>query len=74
MERISRRAALYFITAGLVLHRKKGLKIFSFFAIVLSYLVILYYAQRPTEGFSGQWTNSFVHFQFFAAGILVSVF
>ncbi|AHF17532.1 hypothetical protein NIASO_09355 [Niabella soli DSM 19437] len=53
---------------------KKGLKIFSFFAIVLSYLVILYYAQRPTEGFSGQWTNSFVHFQFFAAGILVSVF
>ncbi|WP_183558826.1 acyltransferase family protein [Mucilaginibacter sp. SP1R1] len=53
---------------------KKGLKIFSFFAIAISYITIIYYAQRPTEGFSGQWTNSFVQFQFFAAGILVSLY
>ncbi len=53
---------------------KSGLKIFSFFAIAISYIAIIYYAQRPTEEFSGQWTNSFVQFQFFAAGILVSVY
>lgn len=53
---------------------KKGLKIFSFSTLLISYLVIIYYAQRPTAGFSGQWTNSFVQFQFFSAGILFSVF
>ncbi|MFT4202992.1 MAG: acyltransferase [Chitinophagaceae bacterium] len=53
---------------------KKGLKVFAFLALVISYMTIIYYAQRPTEGFSGQWTNSFVQFQFFAAGILTSVF
>lgn len=53
---------------------KKGLKVFSFVALILAYLTIIYYAKRPTEGFSGQWTNSFVQFQFFAAGILLSVY
>ncbi len=53
---------------------KKGLKIFSFCAFIIAYMVIVYYALRPTEKFSGQWTNSFVQFQFFAAGILLSVY
>lgn len=53
---------------------KKGLIRFSFLALIVAYLVIIYYAQRPTEKFSGQWTNSFVQFQFFAAGILFSVY
>ncbi|WP_447642596.1 MULTISPECIES: acyltransferase family protein [Chitinophagaceae] len=53
---------------------KRGVKLFSFCAIIISYTTIIYYAQRPTEGFSGQWTNSFVQFQFFAAGILTSVY
>jgi peptidoglycan/LPS O-acetylase OafA/YrhL len=53
---------------------KRGLKFFSFFALLLAYAVIAYYAQNPVKGFSGQWTNSFVQFQFFAAGILVSVY
>ncbi|WP_143307334.1 acyltransferase family protein [Chitinophaga vietnamensis] len=53
---------------------KRGLKIASFLAMVVSYITIIYYAQRPTEGFSGQWTNSFVQFQFFAAGILTAVY
>lgn len=53
---------------------KKGLKIFSFLSIVIAYATIIYYAQRPTTGFSGQWTNSFVQFQFFAAGILLSAY
>ncbi|MBZ4192651.1 acyltransferase family protein [Niabella beijingensis] len=54
--------------------KKKGLKTFSFFAIIVAYGTIIYYAFRPTTGFSGQWTNSFVQFQFFAAGILLSVY
>ncbi|MEO6233317.1 MAG: acyltransferase [Ferruginibacter sp.] len=53
---------------------KRGLKIFSFISLALAYATIAYYAQNPTEGFSGEWTNSFVHFQFFAAGILLSVY
>jgi peptidoglycan/LPS O-acetylase OafA/YrhL len=53
---------------------KKGLRIFSVSTIIISYITIIYYAQRPTEQFSGQWTNSFVQFQFFAAGILTSLF
>jgi len=53
---------------------KKGLKIFAFLAIAVSYTAIIYYAQKPTEGFRGDWTNSFVEFQFFATGILTSVY
>jgi peptidoglycan/LPS O-acetylase OafA/YrhL len=53
---------------------KRGLKIFSFCALALAYATIVYYAQNPVKGFSGQWTNSFVQFQFFAAGILLSVY
>jgi peptidoglycan/LPS O-acetylase OafA/YrhL len=53
---------------------KKGLKIFSFVALLVAYAVIVYYAAHPTPGFSGQWTNSFVQFQFFAAGILLSLY
>jgi peptidoglycan/LPS O-acetylase OafA/YrhL len=53
---------------------KRGLKIFSLLAFLLAYATVIYYAQKPTTGFSGEWTNSFVHFQFFAAGILFSVY
>lgn len=53
---------------------KRGLKIFSFCALGVAYATIVYYAQNPVKGFSGQWTNSFVQFQFFAAGILLSVY
>jgi peptidoglycan/LPS O-acetylase OafA/YrhL len=53
---------------------KRGLKIFSFVALALAYATVVYYAQKPTSGFNGQWTNSFVQFQFFAAGILLSVY
>jgi peptidoglycan/LPS O-acetylase OafA/YrhL len=39
-----------------------------------SYITILAYAwqQAPTD--QGQWTNSFVHFQFFAAGTMLSLY
>lgn len=53
---------------------KRGLRIFSFLAIIIAYVVIIYYALEPTDKFNGQWTNSFVQFQFFAAGILLSIF
>jgi peptidoglycan/LPS O-acetylase OafA/YrhL len=53
---------------------RKGLKIFSFLVMIVAYLTIVYYASNPTPKFSGQWTNSFVQFQFFAAGILTSLY
>jgi peptidoglycan/LPS O-acetylase OafA/YrhL len=66
---------LYIILPLIVYYSgKRGLKIFSYLVLVVSYLTIIYYASNPTKGFSGQWTNSFVQFQFFAAGILCSVF
>ncbi|MFD2584483.1 acyltransferase family protein [Pedobacter vanadiisoli] len=53
---------------------KKGTIAFSILSILAAYITIVYYALRPTSGFNGQWTNSFVQFQFFAAGILLSIF
>jgi peptidoglycan/LPS O-acetylase OafA/YrhL len=43
--------------------------------LAVSYGVIVYYARgfTPTSGFSGQWTNSFVQFQFFAGGMLLAL-
>lgn len=53
---------------------KRGLLIFSYLALFIAYAAIIYYALRPTKEFSGEWTNSFVQFQFFAAGILFSLY
>lgn len=43
--------------------------------LAVSYGVIIWYARgfTPTSGFSGQWTNSFVQFQFFAGGMLLAL-
>ncbi|WP_395407293.1 acyltransferase family protein [Pseudoduganella sp. UC29_106] len=43
--------------------------------LALSYVVVIYYAQGFTTAsyFSGQWTNSFVQFQFFAGGMLLAL-
>ena len=43
--------------------------------LAASYGVIVWYARGFTTppGFSGQWTNSFVHFQFFAGGMLLAL-
>jgi peptidoglycan/LPS O-acetylase OafA/YrhL len=51
-----------------------GLKIFSFVCLAIAYAFIALYASHPTGGFNSEWTNSFVHFQFFAAGVLLSLF
>lgn len=53
---------------------KRGLKAFSFIALWAAYVTVIYYAQKPTKDFSGEWTNSMVQFQFFAIGILLSVY
>jgi len=50
------------------------MKLVAFLFIGIACLFSVYYGLHPTTGFSGEWTNSFVHFQFFSAGILLSVF
>jgi peptidoglycan/LPS O-acetylase OafA/YrhL len=44
--------------------------------LLVAYCVIVHYARGfpPGGGFSGQWTNSFVQFQFFAGGMLLALF
>lgn len=44
--------------------------------LAVAYCVIVHYARgfTPTVWFSGQWTNSFVQFQFFAGGMLLALF
>ena len=41
--------------------------------LLTSYLVLANYAAHPVAEDNGQWTNSFVQFQFFAAGTLLSL-
>ena len=53
---------------------RRALIAFNLVVIAISYGVIIYYAEHVTPGFSGQWTNSFVQFQFFAAGMLTALF
>lgn len=51
-----------------------GATIISLVLIAVSYVSVVLYAMHPTNGFSSQWTNSFVQFQFFAAGTLLSIY
>lgn len=50
------------------------MKAISFVLIAVSYVAVVLYAMNPANGFSSQWTNSFVQFQFFAAGTLLSLY
>ena len=50
------------------------MKAISFFLIAVAYIAVVLYAMHFTEGVSSQWTNSFVQFQFFAAGTLLSIY
>jgi peptidoglycan/LPS O-acetylase OafA/YrhL len=51
-----------------------GAKAISLFLLSVSYVAVVLYAMHPTQGFSSQWTNSFVQFQFFSAGTLLSLY
>lgn len=53
---------------------KTGLKIGAYLFLAVAYAVLVYYGLHPTDGFNSAWTNSFVQFQFFSAGILLSVY
>lgn len=54
--------------------RRLGLKVVSWVLMVIAYCMVIRYAWHPTNGFSSQWTNSFVQFQFFSAGTLLSLY
>jgi peptidoglycan/LPS O-acetylase OafA/YrhL len=54
--------------------RRRGLMLVNWTLLVVAPLINLNYALHPTTGFSSQWTNSFVQFQFFAAGTLLSLY
>jgi peptidoglycan/LPS O-acetylase OafA/YrhL len=58
---------------ALFTHRR-GLMLVSWALLVIALFTNLYYGLHPTTGFSSQWTNSFVQFQFFAAGTLLSLY
>jgi peptidoglycan/LPS O-acetylase OafA/YrhL len=46
----------------------------SYVLLAIAYLTILLYALHPVPEDNGQWTNSFLHFQFFCAGTLIALF
>lgn len=66
----------YIAMPFLALLGRRALIVVNIAVLVVSYGVIVYYARgfTPTSGFSGQWTNSFVQFQFFAGGMLLALF
>jgi peptidoglycan/LPS O-acetylase OafA/YrhL len=51
---------------------RRGVRIASYLLLAIAYLVIVRYALHPTPGDNGEWTDSFVHFQFFCAGTLLA--
>ena len=52
---------------------RRGLRIASYLLLAVAYLVIARYALHPVTGDNGEWTDSFVHFQFFCAGTLLAL-
>ncbi len=52
---------------------RKGLQYASWLCLALAYVVVLTYGLRLTVGDNGEWTNSFVQFQFFAVGTLTAL-
>lgn len=53
---------------------RRGLKVISWTLTAVAYIAVILYARHTRHGFSSQWTNSFVEFQFFSAGALLSLF
>lgn len=52
---------------------KQGLKIFAIAFFIFAYAWIVFFALNPTKSFTGEWTNSFVQFQFFSIGIFLTL-
>jgi peptidoglycan/LPS O-acetylase OafA/YrhL len=53
--------------------RRTALAVVSVLFLLIAYISIWQYAQHPSVGDNGEWTNSFVQFQFFAAGTLIAL-
>ena len=54
--------------------RRLGVKAVSLVLLVVAYVSVTLYGLHPFHDFSSQWTNSFVQFQFFSAGTLLSLY
>jgi peptidoglycan/LPS O-acetylase OafA/YrhL len=54
--------------------RRRVVKAVALVLIAVAYVLIIAYGRHPRHGFSSQWTNSFVQFQFFSAGALLSLY
>jgi peptidoglycan/LPS O-acetylase OafA/YrhL len=52
---------------------RRAVAIVSYLLLALAYVTVLVYALHPTAGDNGEWTNSFVQFQFFCAGTLIAL-
>jgi peptidoglycan/LPS O-acetylase OafA/YrhL len=52
---------------------RRAVAIVSYLLLALSYVIVLLYGLHPTSGDNGEWTNSFVQFQFFCAGTLIAL-
>jgi peptidoglycan/LPS O-acetylase OafA/YrhL len=52
---------------------RRGVRVASYILLGIAYLVIVRYALHPVAGDNGEWTDSFVHFQFFCAGTLLAL-
>ena len=52
---------------------RRVLMITSYLLLAVAYLTVLLYAMHPAWGDTREWTNSFVHFQFFCAGTLIAL-
>jgi peptidoglycan/LPS O-acetylase OafA/YrhL len=65
----------YIVIPFLALLGRRALIAVNLAVLAVSYGVIIYYANGFTAAFrfSGQWTNSFVQFQFFSGGMLLAL-
>jgi peptidoglycan/LPS O-acetylase OafA/YrhL len=65
----------YYIAIPIIVFygRRAGLKAVAWFLLATSYGMVTWYAWKGWHGFSSQWTNSFVQFQFFSAGTLLAL-
>jgi peptidoglycan/LPS O-acetylase OafA/YrhL len=52
---------------------RKALAIASWILLAVAYVTVLLYGIHRSPGDHGEWTNSFVHFQFFSAGTLIAL-
>jgi peptidoglycan/LPS O-acetylase OafA/YrhL len=52
---------------------RRAVSVVSYLLLGVAYVTVLIYAMHPTTGDNGEWTNSFLQFQFFAAGTLIAL-